>query len=127
MKKLILLMSAFLLTTSAVLAQKPERRREMNPEKRAEKQTDMMRDELGLSPEQYQKVLVLNKERAQKRQDAMKAQRAEMKKQHEAFQEQLNAVLTPEQATKLSALREKRKEEFKAKRRERPRPNRSKE
>ncbi|MCR9065760.1 MAG: DUF4890 domain-containing protein [Cytophagales bacterium] len=104
MKKLILmglLVSGALITN----AQRPQKEN-VNPVERAKKHTAKMKEELGLSEEQYQKVLALNEDRAAKmeeRREAMKAQREEMKAEREAFNGELKSILTEDQFKALEA------------------------
>lgn len=97
-------------------------RKDVKPEERAQKSAEKMKEELGLSEEQYQKVLSLNEVRAEKmeqRREEMMARREEMKAERDTYQKELKGILTAEQYTSLEAKREKRKEQFKKHRLER--------
>lgn len=71
------------------------------PEKRAEMQTKRMQEELGLDDAQYQKVYAINLNRAKQNHEKVDERRELMKAEREAYQKDLQEVLTPEQMKKL--------------------------
>lgn len=94
-------------------AQQEQKNREpMTPEKVAARMTERMAKELDLSEEQKKEVYALHLETATKRAEEMKVQRERMKEDQKAQQEQLKAILSPEQKAqweaKKSEAREKR-------------------
>src|SRR5690554_6920979 len=113
MKKLLLIIAAVSFISLGAEAQQERKIRErMTPEKVAEKMTERMTKELGLSEEQKKEVYVLHLESTSKRAEEMKAQREKMKANHKAQQEKFEAILSPEQKAaweaKRSEVREKR-------------------
>lgn len=84
----------------------------MTPEKIAERMTERMAKELDLSEEQKKEVYALHLANATKRADEMKAHRKKIREAQKAQQEQLEAILSPEQKAeweaKKSEAREKR-------------------
>lgn len=92
------------------------------PEERAEVHTKRMQASVGLSNEQYKKVLAINLEQ-EKQRDALRAnKKAEMQANHEkmrgehdAMRKKYESVLTPEQMTKLRAEEDKRRGEMREK------------
>src|SRR5690554_3210321 len=113
MKKLLLIIAAVsFLNLSAEAQQERKTRDRATPEKVAEKMTERMSNELGLSEEQKKEVYAVHLESASKRAEEMKAQREKMKANQKAKQEKLEAILSPEQKTawegKKSEVREKR-------------------
>ena len=106
------------LTAAGAFAQRGEKR-DFDPEKVAEKHALKMKEDLGLSEDQYKQVLALDQARAEKiqvRREAMKAQREQMKAEHESFEKELKNVLTEEQYKALEAKRAERHEQFKERR-----------
>jgi periplasmic protein CpxP/Spy len=99
------------------------------PEERAKKFTARLDSALVLSPEQEQKVTALVTARAQEiktvrekyksasgnQGDNMKKAQEEIKPIRKKFNDDLKAILTPEQKTKYDALVKQRKEQKKAK------------
>ena len=89
------------------------------PEERAEVHTKRMQASVGLSKEQYQKVLSINLEQEKKR-DALRATKKverqssheKMRGEHEAMRIKYESVLTPEQMNKLRAEEDKRRGEM---------------
>jgi Spy/CpxP family protein refolding chaperone len=97
----------------------------MTPEQRAEADLKDMKEKLSLTDEQATKVEAILKDRAKQaaedreksggdREAAMNLMREHGKK----FDEQIDAVLTPEQLTKMKALRDDRRKRM----RDRPAP-----
>lgn len=62
MKKISLLLVAFIMSMGMVMAQAPQRgeRKKMDPKERAEKMTERMTDKYGLNDTQKEKLLTLN-------------------------------------------------------------------
>lgn len=117
MKKLMMITAMVTLAFGA-FAQRGSGK-ELKPEERAQKSAEKMKTELGLSEEQYQKVLSLNEVRAEKmkqRREEMAARREEMKAERNAYQNELKGILTAEQYASLEAKREARREHFKRQR-----------
>lgn len=115
MKKIVFTFAIALMSLSATYAQRTNRQ-QLSPEQRAEKSTAKLEKELGLKPDQKQKVyaLELDKFREQaNRFEKAKAERtkerAEMLKLRNQNVAQLNKVLTAEQLTKLEALQKDKK------------------
>ena len=120
MKKLMMIL-AFTALAFGTYAQRGSRK-EVKPEEIAQKSAEKMKDELGLSEDQYQKVLLLQEVRAEKmkqRREEMMARREEMKAERDSYQRELKGILTAEQYASLEAKREERKEHFKKHRLER--------
>jgi periplasmic protein CpxP/Spy len=115
MKKLLMIAAIFTMTFAGAFAQRGQGSRQkesMTPEQRAEKMTMKMSDELGLSEDQKQKIYEINLENAEKRQaqrEAMEeernAKRAEMQAQMKKQNEEIEAVLTPEQKDKWQEVK----------------------
>jgi periplasmic protein CpxP/Spy len=125
MKKLIMIAAIFMMTYAGAFAQRGQDNRKggqqkemQTPEQRAEKMTMKMTEELGLSEDQKQKIYQINLENAQKRQEQREsmqvereAKRAEMQAKAKAQNDQIEAILTPEQKTKWEEVKmENRKE-----------------
>ena len=86
-----------------------------DPEKRAEKFTERMTNELNLSPEQAAKVNAINKQYAEKEKalhESAQKQRDERKALFDAKQKEIDQVLTPEQLKK----RAEQKQQFEERR-----------
>lgn len=85
----------------------------MTPEARAENQTKNLTETLGLSADQQKQVYTLNLARAQKMEEMRNSQdtdRSKMRESMEAFNTDLQKVLTPEQQEKYkTAMEERRK------------------
>jgi len=126
MKKLMMIAAVTLFTATAVNAQEKEHR---TPAERAKMQTEHMTKSLDLTPEQAEKVGMLNAKYAEKLETMRaerQAQREGMKEEnkvggkelHDARMTELKAILTPEQFTKMEAIKEEKKEEHMEKRKE---------
>lgn len=75
------------------------------PEVRAEQQTKLMTEQLGLSDAQQKQIYTLNLDRAKKMQELREAQNREgMKSLNDDFKKSLLTILTPEQAKKQEEL-----------------------
>lgn len=88
-------------------------------EQRAEKITAKMTEELGLSEDQKQKIHQINLENAQKRQvqreamqEEQKAKRTAMQAQNKVQNEQIEAILTPEQKIKWEEVKKENRKEI---------------
>lgn len=91
-------------------------------EERAEMRTKRMEGNLGLSKEQYQKVLAINLEQEKKIDDFQAKRKAEMEANREKFKterdaqiKKYEAVLTPEQMTKMRDEQKNRRGEMQGK------------
>lgn len=103
---------------TAPAAQGPGQRRQHSPQEMAQHQTQRLSKKLGLSADQSAKVAQIMQQRAQDMQ-AMHAtasastDRQQMRQQMQAnrtkYDEQLKAVLTPDQFGKYTAMREERR------------------
>jgi Spy/CpxP family protein refolding chaperone len=114
MKKLVI-MAVLATTAVTAMAQRGERP-DVNPEERAQKMTEHMKKELGLSEDQYHKVLALNETRSEKmaaHREVMDAEREKMKAEQKEFRTELESILTPEQKATLEAKREEQKARMK--------------
>lgn len=121
MKKLIYTVALVVMGITASYAQK-QKRENLNPEQRAEKYASNLQQKLDLTNDQKQKVKQLEIERAgkitewRKRDvDAVKGKTDERKNYMKANREKLDAILTPEQRTKLNASRDEMKTKAKGK------------
>lgn len=75
------------------------------PEVRAERQTTMLTEKLGLSEDQQKKVYTLQLARMQKMQELREAQNRDgMKTANEDFQKNMAAILTADQAKKYEEM-----------------------
>jgi len=117
MKKLILIATIFSLTFATAFAQRGPQREATTPEQRAERMTERLAKELELTESQKDQINKINLENAQKRQVEMEARRAEQQARRAEMQEsmkaqsaQIEAVLTPEQRSKWSEIKESNKE-----------------
>ena len=86
---------------------------QMTAEARAEDQTKSLTESLKLTEEQQKQVYTLNLSRAQKMDEMRKSQdadRAKMRESMQAFNTELQKVLTPEQQEKYKTeMKERRK------------------
>lgn len=121
MKKLIYTVALVVMGITASYAQK-QKRENLNPEQRPEKYASNLQQKLDLTNDQKQKVKQLEIERAgkitewRKRDvDAVKGKTDERKNYMKANREKLDAILTPEQRTKLNASRDEMKTKAKGK------------
>ena len=84
----------------------------MTAEARAENQTKSLTESLKLTEEQQKQVYALNLSRAQKMDEMRNSQdadRSKMRESMEAFNTELQKVLTPEQQEKYKAAMEERR------------------
>jgi Spy/CpxP family protein refolding chaperone len=117
MKKLIMIATIFSLSFATTFGQRGTQREATTPEQKAEKMTQHLTEQLDLTEAQKDQVYKIHLENAQKRQAEMEARRAEQQAKRTEMQEgmkaqnaQIAAVLTPEQKTKWSELKESNKE-----------------
>lgn len=117
MKKIILIATIFTLTFATAFAQRGQQREATTPEQRAERITIRMSEQLELTETQKEEIYKINLENSQKRNaemEAVKKERAEKRSQMQesmkAQNEQIEAVLTPEQKVKWSELKESNRE-----------------
>ncbi|RZK58015.1 MAG: multiple ligand-binding protein 1 [Pedobacter sp.] len=127
MKKLIYTVALVVMGVTASYAQQ-QKRENLNPEQRAEKYASNLQQKLDLTNDQKQKVKQLEIERAGKMTewrkrdgDAVKGKTDERKNYMKANREKLDAILTPEQRTKLNASRDEMKTKAKGKKGDRVR------
>ena len=94
-------------------AEKHSKRKQL-PGERAEKRTQIMKDSLGLSPEQALQIQELNREQARKKRDLKTkyknnqdttAKHAELRVVHQNYLQELKGILTKPQWDKFSAMR----------------------
>lgn len=111
MKKLVMMMALVVGATAFAQDKKADKREQFSAEERVEK----MAKELDLNQEQKQKLTTLfekQKEEAQKKREAIKAERAERREtlssRNEAFDKEVRSILTPEQAKKWEAKKQER-------------------
>ncbi len=119
MKKLIMIATIFAMTSAVAFAQRAQHKEMQSPEQRAERMTVKMTEELGLSEDQKQKIYQINLENAQKRQkqwEAMQvdreARKAEMQAQAKAQNDQIEALLTPEQKSRWEEVKKENRQEI---------------
>ena len=119
-KSFLLLAAAGLLATAPSFAQTQPTR---TPEQRAERQTENLTRQLGLTPDQAAKVeriLQAQRQEAQAlRQQNGGDRRAlaqSLKAGRAKYDEQLRAVLSPDQYTKYNQLRDERREQMRERR-----------
>ena len=130
MKKLLILFAAFALTTGIASAQTDNlssqgsmarggmgRGMQRSPEQMAEARAKQLTTQLGLNAEQTEKVRQLTLTQAQQMQEMRTkvagtgdrtAMRSNMQAAREQYDTQLKGILTPEQYTKYSQMREDR-------------------
>ncbi len=105
MKKMMLGLVLLFTTAAAFAQQRGEGRQQATPEQRAEMQTKRITEQLGLNEEQQKKVLALNLERGKQLQATQQAGNENRRELMAKYNEDLNALLTPEQQEKLKASR----------------------
>ncbi|OUJ72460.1 hypothetical protein [Hymenobacter crusticola] len=132
MKKLLILLAAFALSTGVASAQTDDlstaggtarggmgRGMQRSPEQMAEARAKQLTTQLGLNADQTEKVRQLTLTQAQqmqeKRASAMASgdrttMRNDMQAAREQYETQLKGILTPEQYTKYATMREDRME-----------------
>lgn len=104
--------------------QKPEKKEELQkltPEERAQKKTDRLTEELGLSEDQSTKVYDIMVDHCKTMDELhaeMKALKMRMKAEREKTDEAIEAVLTPEQLETFRAKKEEMKKKHKEHKRE---------
>lgn len=118
MKKLALVFSLFLFTVGFTFAQPG-----VSPEERLQREIDGLKTELGLSADQVTKITpIVSAGQAKQREEFTKMRESggfdrekfmELRKKLQAeIDDQLKAILTPDQVTKLEAYRKKQLEEM---------------
>ncbi len=112
MKKILMIAALFSLSLS-VYAQREKQKEMLKPEQHAERMTNKMVEKLELSDEQKEKVYQVNLQNAQAREVEMESRRAEAKQRREWRQgqtqrqtEEIEAILTLEQAEKWAEMRD---------------------
>lgn len=108
-------LSFMLLASFSMLQAQQTSRKDMTPETRAIRQAERMKQDLGLTDQQFEKVKAINLKYAQQAEANFKAQKAEREKRQEARkatmtkqQEEIGSVLTKEQSEKWTELRKER-------------------
>lgn len=133
MKKLLFILSAFLIISLASYAQSERPQRERQPQRQGQGQTQRvtfaerqakllegMKKTLALTKEQTTKIETINKaydakmtalrEKASTQEDRQ-AMRTDMRKMMEAYDTDVKAVLTPEQKVSYEKMQEKRRQD----------------
>lgn len=111
MKRVLWMIALISFINFGAEAQQEQKKREpMTPEKVAARMTERMAKELDLSEEQKKEVYALHLENAAKRAEEMKVQRERMKEDQKAQQEQLKAILSPEQKAQWEAKKSEARE-----------------
>lgn len=125
MRKLLYTVAFVALGFATSYAQRPTKSRG-TAEERAEKAATAMQQKLSLNDEQKSKIKQIELDRfkqhdalRQKDETAMKAKFEARKADMKAHQDKIDAVLTPEQKTKLAASREEMKGKMKERLKER--------
>lgn len=104
--------AALLVFTSLQVSAQQGKRDQVNPEERAQKATEKMATELGLSEEQKSQLLELNLEQAKKRQAEMERQkelRAARSEEMKAHQKKVKEILTEEQRAKWEEIKQEQR------------------
>ncbi len=86
------------------------------PEEQAKRITDKMKTQLGLSDEQYNKILQLQTDRIKYLRELREKDlisRSEVKKKREEFRNNINNILTDEQQKKMKSKKKNRKQRMK--------------
>jgi periplasmic protein CpxP/Spy len=119
---------AFAQDTKTANKQRPPHERKtqgdrFTAEERAEIYAKRMQKSLGLTDEQYKKVLAINIEQAKQKESfrearkvEMQANREKMKAEHEAISKKYESVLTPDQMKKLKEQQDQRRDDFRERR-----------
>ncbi|UOR03845.1 DUF4890 domain-containing protein [Hymenobacter aerilatus] len=137
MKKSLILFAAFILSVGAASAQTAQNEtgrmqrpmrgqgmRNMTPEQRADQQAQRLTKQLGLSADQTAKVKALALAQQQERQEMRgqasastdrQAMMQNMKASHAKYEEQLKGVLTSDQYTKYTQMRDERMDKMQSK------------
>tara|TARA_R110002096_G_scaffold385736_1_gene579589 strand:- start:4 stop:432 length:429 start_codon:yes stop_codon:yes gene_type:complete len=92
--------------------------RSLTIEQKAQKRTDKMTEELGLSEEQAKKVYIVNLKHVKEMEAIhveMKKLKSKAKSKRENTKNEMDKILTDEQKTKAEELHQKRKEKMKEK------------
>lgn len=103
-----LLVSIALICYVSLGAEAQQRREPISPEKVAERITERMSKELGLSEQQKKEVYAVHLETTQRKREERQRMLEKLKTQRKAKQEKMDAILTPVQKEKW----ESRKKEF---------------
>lgn len=114
MKNAVLMMMAILLGLGVIWAQSQPTNPHPSPEEHAKRISERLKADLNLSEAQTQQVYEIHLKHAKKREEMrLKGERPEVGKHHElrkVIRQEVEAVLTPEQATKAKELHQKRRE-----------------
>ncbi len=120
MKKISLLLVAFIMSMGMVMAQAPQRgeRKQMDPKARAEKMTERMADQYGLNNTQKEKLLTLNMTVTEKMGDKHREREkrmAAMKESRQAYDAKVKEIFTEDQYNKYQANLAERQQKNKEK------------
>lgn len=123
MKRLFYTVALVVMGFTASYAQKAKHVK-LTAEQRAEKESSLMQEKLGLTADQKSKIQIIQLERIKKtdewRADTAsrrdKSKMAERRAYAKANQEKVDAILTPEQKTKWNAEKAEMKEKMKNRR-----------
>jgi len=105
MKKVAVIMALFFGISCPTLAQHAEEGRERDPNKMAEKRTEMMSQHLSLTEDQYSQVKQLNLETAMERQKHGQS----IKLLNDEYDRKLALILNEDQMQKFEELKKERK------------------
>lgn len=113
MKKILMIAVIFSLSLAAYGQRGGVQKEMSSPEERAERMTNRMEEQLGLSEDQKQKIYQINLQNAQSRDVEMENRRDEAKQRRENRQHQMQeqnkeieTILTPEQVEKWGEIRD---------------------
>lgn len=116
-KQILVVILALIFGATTALAQcHGKGKQKKTPEERAQKQTEWMKTDLGLTPEQTTEVEKINLKYALETNKLKQEYNAKRKANSTLKNAELIKVLTPEQYTKLDQLREAKKQQRKEKR-----------
>ncbi len=130
MKKWIIASGLMVMITMGTFAQQKRGGERPNPEERAKAMTEKMAKELELTEDQQKQVLAINLEYAQKREAEMAKRKVEMEARRAKMEEakaeakeqntKINAVLTEEQKSKWTEIKQENQDKRKGQRMRRP-------
>lgn len=117
MKKASVLFICMLFVGFTATGQRSGDGNRQSPQERAKKQAKVMKVDLNLDTAQYEKLLALNLKQANKvsttrteMKEEMHEKREAMKAERDAYQTELETILTPEQLGKHEAMMKERME-----------------
>ncbi len=104
-KNALMILLAGLISFGAFAQDRKENRKrggeKPTPEKRAEWQTNNMKEKVGLNDDQYKKLYAINLEEAKKNEKKAVERRENFKKERAELNKKYASVLTPDQLKKL--------------------------